>query len=400
LTYAWSIDESTAWPPRGRPTRPFGPTTLEVLRSCPLRGCFERSTGYERRMSFDGRIGTAFHRTLQSLAEQKPRAVTTVEIAQETRRRFDTELRTQEAHADERPRERGLPRDTSRINHAVDALVATAQRLVPGGGVGSGSLTGLSHSLTLSSPSAVEDMLDVPSRTAELEVPVASRDGLFAGRVDRAEHTDAGTHIIDYKSALRDDLPDRYSRQIQLYALMWGQTRADWPVAAEVVYPLTGAVYDVPVDVETCQRVGDECRSLVGRIEQERSAYNLATPGDVCKVCEFRPWCRPFWHDQAREKTPSIALEKARWGFEGAIVSMTSVDRYWKLRLVWRDTVVEIVAPVDRFPHLRAAGVGTLIRALDMPLHGLRQRPRARVTEWSEIFLITEPKESKEPGDV
>jgi hypothetical protein len=55
--------------------------------------------------------------------------VTAVEIAK-TRRRFDTELRTQEAQTDERPRERSLPRDTSRINHAVDALVATAQRLV------------------------------------------------------------------------------------------------------------------------------------------------------------------------------------------------------------------------------------------------------------------------------
>src|SRR5260370_40521047 len=46
--FNWSINEDATWPPRGRPLPPFGPTALEVMRSCPLRSCFEGSTGYER----------------------------------------------------------------------------------------------------------------------------------------------------------------------------------------------------------------------------------------------------------------------------------------------------------------------------------------------------------------
>lgn len=70
--FDWHVDEAASWPPRGRPEAPHGPTGLEVLRSCALRRCFESSKGYERRMGFDGRIGTAFHRTLEWLSQRPP----------------------------------------------------------------------------------------------------------------------------------------------------------------------------------------------------------------------------------------------------------------------------------------------------------------------------------------
>jgi len=40
--FDWVIDEAKTWPPRRRPHAPFGPGTIEVLRSCPLRGPLPR----------------------------------------------------------------------------------------------------------------------------------------------------------------------------------------------------------------------------------------------------------------------------------------------------------------------------------------------------------------------
>lgn len=378
----WTIDEASTWPPRGKPARPFGPTMLEVVRSCPLRGCFERSSGYERRMSFDGRIGTAFHRALQSLIEHPPHRETS--IPEEAQRRFNAELQVQEARADERPRERGLPRDHVRTTRAVEALVSLAQRLaLPTPVQGP-----LPPARRVAAPCGYDHNSVEQGNGVELEVAVASADGLFTGRIDRAEHTDSGTRIIDYKSALRDDLPDRYVRQVQLYALLWQQTRGEWPSTAEVVYPLTGLTYNVVIDPATCEAIGAESAALVRRIEGERSLATLGTPGDVCHACEFRPWCRPFWSAQARVQPASLMIENARWGFEGTIAAIVSNGDHLKVQITWRDAVAELVVPVDRFPQLRTAEVGTRLRVLDTRLYGVRHRPRVKLTEWSEVFLV------------
>lgn len=69
--FGWTIIERQSWPPSSRPQPPFGPTTVEIVRSCPLRGCFEASSGYERRQDFSARIGAAFHRTIQYANSQE-----------------------------------------------------------------------------------------------------------------------------------------------------------------------------------------------------------------------------------------------------------------------------------------------------------------------------------------
>ena len=79
----------------------------------------------------------------------------------------------------------------------------------------------------------------------EVEIPVRDLKGLFYGRIDYAEHTPDGVILYAYKSALRDDLPERYERQLQLYAAMWHSTRGSWPIQAFVLYPLTGATHEV-----------------------------------------------------------------------------------------------------------------------------------------------------------
>src|SRR5438309_2003444 len=214
--FEWLIDQASSWPPRGRPKPPFGPTMVEVLRSCPLRGCFEASRGYERRISFSGRVGTAFHRVLQSLLEQPPESTAPADMAAEARRRFLSE----------------------------------------------------------------------------------------------------GTRIVDFKAALRDDLTERYARQVQLYALMWRDTRGEWPVAGEVVYPMRGVAHAVPVAADLCTGVGNEARDVVLQLSRETDPHRLGQPGDVCKACDFRPWCEVFWRWQRDEPAQHVARERAGLGIE------------------------------------------------------------------------------------
>jgi RecB family exonuclease len=384
--FDWTIDETSKWPPKGRPRPPFGPTAIEVLRSCPLRGCFERSEGYERRMSYSGRLGTSFHRVFQSLIDDPPSARSPQEVAEEVRRRFMAELARQEAERAECPRERGLPKAEERINRAMEAILAESIRLFR-----AGLFSTLLESRRATGSYLIAADEAPPSAAAgevEVEVRVESADGLLRGYVDRAERSPDGVRLVDYKSAMRDDLPERYVRQLQLYCLLWYETRGEWPQEAELVYPLMGTSYQVPVDPDTCEQVGKESREVITLLQKERVPRRLARPGDVCKVCEFRPWCKPFWDWQSSESSHNMALDRAALGLEGTIKRLEVSGHYWRLDIHWRACDVKIVAPEERFPQLRHAKVGMRVRVLDARLQGLRHQPRAVITEASELFLI------------
>lgn len=387
--FNWTIEEDAMWPPRGRPVAPFGPTALEIIRSCPLRACFEASQGYERRTGYAACVGTVLHRTLQSLAEHPPFGKSDAEKMEEARRRFLQELEAQETERVNRPRERGLPRDEARVSLAIERVTEQALRMAQSGAITHsdapskvdwGSLTTNGE---VEEPEAVSEQLLV-----EVEVPVKSSDGLLYGRIDQAEHRPGGMHLVDYKSALRTDLPERYKRQVQLYALLWHETRGEWPASGEVIYLLSGSVYPVSVEPGICERLGSESRGIISSLRKAPSADQLATPGDVCSICEFRPWCKPFWRWQASEPSRLVALKRATLGFEGKIARVEAKGLHWKLLLRWRDCNIRIVAPLERFPQLRHARVGMRVRALEMRLHGQLAQPQAIVTEVSELFLL------------
>jgi CRISPR/Cas system-associated exonuclease Cas4 (RecB family) len=377
--FAWIVDDRREWPPRGRPSAPYSMTQLEVMRACPLRACFDRSPGYARRMDAVARIGSAFHTALQWLNKRAPEGISANEAMEQARQQFHIALAEQERKRAEQPREHGLSLDSPRVDMAIEALIAEAQRIsqadeqVRRRGSGRG---GIAHA-----PRSDGTLV-------EAEAPVASKDRLFEGRVDRVEHRPNGVHIVDYKSAIRDDLPGRYERQVQLYALLWHETRGDWPVSAEVVYPFTGRRISVSVDPERCAAIDRDYRQMVETFKTTENASELAKPGDICQVCEFRPWCRPFWAWQEAETNHRQALERARVGFEGTVTDLRTVSQHIKAVVRWRGVGVEIIAPQDRFPQLKGATVGIRVRALDMELQGMQYAPRARVTAYSELYLV------------
>ena len=66
-------------------------------------------------------------------------------------------------------------------------------------------------------------------------------------------------------------------------------------------------------------------------------------------------------------------------------------DAHWRVHVRWRQSLVEIVAPEERFPQLKLVEVGVTIRCLDMRLHGLRHSLKVRLSEMSEIFVLDNP---------
>jgi len=370
-----------------RPKPPYGPTTIEVMRSCMLRSFFEISPNYERRMGSAARIGTILHRTIQSLNQQPVLAETTEQLAAETRRRFQAELHEQQNQAASRPREKSLVWDYERTNHALEAVIAEAIRTQP---LGLRIATANHRQSTTQKDTSNHSTSQASGSKSlvEVEVEVQSKNNLFHGRIDRAEITKNGTRLVDYKSAFRDDLPERYSRQLQLYAYLWHETRDEWPSEAYVFYPMLGSFHNVPVDESICQMVVTESIALVEGIEKRRKPTDLASPGDVCKVCEFRPWCCPFWSWQNSENNQLRALDKAIIGFEGEVKTIKLENHYWILTINWRNALVKIISPQERFPHLVNVHPGQPIRVLDTALKGQLFQPIATIINQSEIYIM------------
>jgi RecB family exonuclease len=380
-TFSWMIEEAATWPPPNRPAPPFGPTTLEIMRSCPLRGCFEASPGYERRLGYAARIGNAFHRAAESLSKHPPATPSPQQAALEARDRFLQALDEQEAERALHPREKDLPRDEDRINRAIEAIMLEARRLHGTAGAPPGAWV----------PPAA-DSAGVPTTTGvrpvEVEHNLFSRDRLFVGRIDRAERSPEGIQLIDYKSAVRDDVPGRYQRQLQIYAFLWHEAHGVWPSTAYLIYPLIGTVHPVNVAPELCAQVVNESRQLIAQVQRTPDPAQLATPGETCKVCDFRPWCRPFWNWQTAETRPLAAQERAGLGFEATITDIEHKGDQLRILSRWRDTVVRMVVAAARFPHLLRASPGMRIRAIDMRMRGLPNQLQAVATDFSEIFLL------------
>ncbi len=387
MSYTYTLNEKKSWPPRVRPKPPFGPTAIEVMRSCMLRNCFEVSPGYERRLGSAARIGTALHKTLQSLNQHPIVAETTEQLAAETRRRFQAELREQQTQSASRPREQALVWDQERTNRALEAVIAEAIRTQPLG-VSRSSANPRQVKVLASSSKLSSVQVSDWNAPIEVEVDVQSKNNLFRGRIDRAEKTSNGLRLVDYKSALRDDLPERYARQLQLYAYLWFETRGKWPTEAFVFYPMLGSFHNVSVDEDGCRQVVAEATDLVERIEKKVKPLDLASPGDVCKVCEFRPWCRAFWFWQTKEDNQLRAMDKAAIGFEGQVKTIKLEDHYWHLTMDWHKAQVKLIAPQERFPHLVNVSIGQILRILNSSLKGQLFQPTAHITNQSEIFIL------------
>lgn len=381
--FNWIINETQQWPPQMKPKQPFGVVTLHTLKTCSLKACFEAShSNYLGRKPFSARVGSAYHRTMEFISEsftsEKPQLVTVTRAINF----FQNEMENERAKKACNPRETRLLEEENRIELAILAIIEEIHRVQEIDN--NQSKFRKIETLHVKSPS--EDI----SKSGLVEVPVISQDGLIVGRIDRVELTEEGTCLIDFKLAMSDEVPDQYQRQLQLYAYLWYQSCGEWPVEARLINSLTGNEHLIEINPEICLKVVKDYYRVMTRLEKEIKLEKLANPGETCRFCEFRPWCKPFWSWQAGEIEPKLALERAYWGFEGTITNLVLFNGYWKVQLEWRDLIVNLTVNADRFPQFRHAKRGSLVRLLEAKLHGNPFRPQAQIRESSEIFIVEE----------
>ncbi len=383
MTFVYELQEGSSWPPQGGITPPYSPSLIEIIRSCPLRIYFSTDKRYQRRTGSAARIGTAMHKTIRYLSDEMGNLVNRDDYVDRVSEKFLNELALQKEQSQEYPRERSLTWDPSRISAAHEAVISEALRLKQ---LPYAPVKPRLQQPVLETNNISQD--ELPLILPAMEMRVQSCDKLMIGYIDRIEEVEEGIRIIDYKSAAREDLPERYERQIQLYAKLFFDTTGLWPREGVLFYPLLARIFFVAIDKATCNAVYEETKQVVSILSEKKNKYALAKPGDVCKVCEFRPWCNPFWHWIEGEEVLVNAKEKAIIGFEGIILGNQLKEHYWRLELKWRNKTIHFAVPQERFRHLAKAKAGQKVKFIDTLLHGSISQPTIRIYDTSEIFLV------------
>lgn len=355
---AWSV-RLNRWAPRSRLTAPLSATAYESLLACPLQLLYLRDTSFPRCSGPFARIGTAFHRALESL----PSVLTAKELEVAIRMLlgvFRRELETQRAAASANPREVRIPWPDDRVHHAEQALAFLVHR---------------SRGAKVEVPSAEKE-----ATSAEAEI--TTRDGFLTGVIDRVDQTREGVVIVDYKSAesYDDKHLERFRRQLLLYAYLWFDRHARWPAYGVVNFLLLGK--EIPVEL-----VPRESERLVAEI---RTAFNAAAgvrpseaarPGDACSRCDYRPWCEPFWGYVARVDGRQLAVE--------GTVAVRSPTSPRVLSLSHGGYTSQLVLDDARLGLAQELAVGTRIRVLDPVIDGVPPVGRYRLTDRSEVWCVS-----------
>jgi hypothetical protein len=151
---------------------------------------------------------------------------------------------------------------------------------------------------------------------------------------------------------------------------------------------MRGSFHVASVEESTCRQVAAESTDLVEKVARKVRPTELASPGDICKICEFRAWCHSFWAWQRSEEKQLRAFDKANIGFEGRVQTIKLESHYWYLTIDWHNALVKLIAPQERFPHLVGVRPGQHLRILDTNLKGQIFQPTAYVTDQSEIFIV------------
>ena len=150
------------------------------------------------------------------------------------------------------------------------------------------------------------------------EEPLASRDKLLVGRIDRLARGPEGWVVSDYKTGkiMADEseqdphIKDAYVVQLKLYAMLVKDSKGEWPARLELI-PLFGDPVEVPFNRDECSALAAEAKTELAavnrRVAEVKSGRanpsSLASPSaDACRFCSWRPSCVAYW--RARPTLP------------------------------------------------------------------------------------------------
>ena len=149
-----------------------------------------------------------------------------------------------------------------------------------------------------------------PSGGIEIELRDPS-SGLF-GRADRIERKGNSVRVVDLKTGLRQGEPTTdQRRQLLLYAILVQRSFGEWPQSV-AVEDASGLQHVLDLDIA-------DAELALSEVEAARAAFNLsvelgtfvaqAAPNpDLCRWCEYRVQCRPYWSVLSSEWMHRAAL--------------------------------------------------------------------------------------------
>ncbi len=243
--------------------------------------------------------------------------------------------------------------------------------------------------------------------TERYEVPVQSRDGLIAGRIDILRETPAGTVIADYKTGhiLEQDpesgvqaVSATYQTQLKLYAALYADTFGSWPVGLEII-PLQGGPIEIPFTPSESsailrqaatglQETNARIAELGAPVSPVAAAEALASPRpSICRTCLFRPLCPAY--RRIRDAETGTGWPEDIWGTvshaqplgNGRLLITLSVTA----RPYQHAKISGLQPGPDRHPGLAAAVPGNLVSIYN--LKGSDQMGVFDETPFTTVYL-------------
>ena len=322
---------------------------------------------YPRRILPTARIGTALHRTLEAVSAigsgSDLRSFCLSLIA-----RFDDCLDEQRLAAEANPRTRCFDWPSARIDRLKERLIEFGRTWYQG---------------------PFQHALEAPASTkTRFEFRITTPNQLLTGTIDRVDTNADGVTLVDYKSsASADDTSIDYAlAQLEFYSYLWWRCNGSWPSRRAAVFISTGESFTVPVDVEASLSLGHEVEDFARSLPtfNKLPASGVAAPGESCRFCSYKPWCKPFW-DAGAPYDPSV--------FEGQIESVQKGEGASLLLVRGKNRSSEIRFQDKQFPYLAELTTGNRIRVLDAEQHGVGTASSLTLRPSSEGFVLEDTDE-------
>ena len=160
----------------------------------------------------------------------------------------------------------------------------------------------------------------LPATGTGVEIELRDPSSGFFGRADRVERDGDSIRVVDLKTGLRQDEPTSdQRRQLLIYAFLVQRTYGEWPksVAVEDASGLQHVLILDPAEADV----------VLGEVESARDGFNSsvetgdfvanAQPNpDICRWCDYRVQCGPFWDSLSSD-----------WTNEPSLVRSSTVER-------------------------------------------------------------------------
>lgn len=381
VSVKWSIVLSSTWPPKGELSPPLSPTLYEVLTECPLKATFSVSSDYPERVSPRARLGIAFHRALDAIHRELPKAEgsSIKEFRWFGARVFHEIVEEEVRRSRLKMREEWLVWPLELRNKMEITVGLTAGHLLEE----FHSRKGLEGRF-LSSPSEqVENLL-------------LSQDGLIHGKPDLVTRDGGERVIIDYKTGEIGDNKERerFTRQLFVYAYLWHDNFGEWPDVVRLENPITRETYQVQLEPCEAIRIAEEMKMVALSLPDLSSSTDKASIGTHCYECQFRPWCEPFWQANL-EQIAVCPFEDSNLesiSFEGYIkkVSNTAPASQVSCHAIIQvgSNAVHVESNSEKHRHVSSLQLGMPVRVLD-GIGRSRERPLVvKLGSWSEIYQL------------